>query len=193
MKRFFTPLLFVSIFIASSCDRLDDFAGNGDNGEDEETPAETGINFNFKNTIQVGGEGTAEISAFDPLTNKLFVVNVEVPEISTFDLSDINNVVRLNPIICVLDGTPNSVAVSNGKLAVALEAPNSQKRGHVELFDTDTQGELGVFTVGSLPDMVTFTPDGNHIVVANEGEPNEDYTIDPQGTVSIISVDSGVR
>lgn len=42
--------------------------------------------------------------------------------------------------------------------------------------------------VGSLPDMVTFTPDGTKAVVANEGEPSDDYAVDPEGTIAIIDV-----
>ena len=35
--------------------------------------------------------------------------------------------------------------------------------------------------------MVTFTPDGKYILAANEGEPNDAYTVDPEGSISLIN------
>jgi hypothetical protein len=43
-------------------------------------------------------------------------------------------------------------------------------------------------TIGSQPDMLTFTPDGQTVLVANEGEPSDDYQTDPEGSISIIDV-----
>ncbi|MFT6861506.1 MAG: hypothetical protein ACJAVK_000058, partial [Akkermansiaceae bacterium] len=88
-----------------------------------------------------------------------------------------------------LELSPNSVSVANGIVAVAIARKNTETGnpvpGLVAFFNTD--GEHLVSTrVGFLPDMVTFTPDKRSLVVANEGEPNDDSTFDPEGSVSII-------
>jgi len=84
-------------------------------------------------------------------------------------------------------GLPNSVAVSNGLVAVAVEATVKTDPGKVVFFDTDGT-YLSDVTVGALPDMLTFTADGNRVLVANEAEPNAAYTIDPEGSVSVLDV-----
>ncbi len=146
----------------------------------------TTINLEFRSTINVGGEGSAEISAFDPSTNRLFTVNVENNEITVYDISDLSAPAIQTPISINAFGAPNSVSVYDGKLAVAVEAPIKQNPGQIIVFDTTTGMMLNQYTVGALPDMVTFTKDGRYILSANEGEPNDDYTVDPEGTISII-------
>ena len=93
----------------------------------------------------------------------------------------------------------NSVAYRDGLLAVALQAAVKTDAGTVAVIDlalAETAGLSGaaqLFTVGALPDMVTFTPDGSKVLVANEGEPQADeaepdFGVDPIGSVSIIDV-----
>ncbi|KQB99931.1 choice-of-anchor I family protein [Pedobacter sp. Hv1] len=139
--------------------------------------------------IDLGGVAAAEISAYDPLTKKLFVVNNETTSrVDVIDLSNFPTVTKVKSIEFAGQGWANSVAVSNGLLAVAVEAAVKQDNGSIYVFKTSTYEEVKKVTVGALPDMVTFSPDGNYIMSANEGEPNASYTVDPVGSISIIDV-----
>jgi DNA-binding beta-propeller fold protein YncE len=141
-------------------------------------------------SIGLGGVGAAEITAFDPLTNRLFAVNNST--INKIDVINASNPSILSVIYSIkmdiYGGFVNSVAVYDGKLAAAIEATNKQLPGKVVVFNTTTYAEIKSIPVGALPDMVTFSPDGKYILTANEGEPSSDYVNDPEGTVSIIKV-----
>ncbi|GAB3923296.1 choice-of-anchor I family protein [Mucilaginibacter myungsuensis] len=152
--------------------------------EDPSTFAEIG-------SIDIGDVGAAEITAFDPATKRLFVVNNStVNKIDVIDFADPTKMTVINSIsMAPYGGAVNSVAVSNGKLAAAIESTNKQADGKVAVFNTNDLKEVKVITVGALPDMITYSPDGKYIMTANEGEPNDTYANDPAGTVSIITVD----
>ncbi len=137
-------------------------------------------------------EGAAEISAYDPRSRRLFVTNANA---NSVDVLDIRNPRKPRLLFTIDladfgDGV-NSVAVSDGVVAVAVEADPKQDPGSVVFFDTRGR-YLNDVTVGALPDMLTFTPDGTRVLVANEGEPDDDYLVDPEGTVSIIDISAGI-
>ena len=147
------------------------------------------------NNINLSAIGTfsgsgAEIVAHDPNTQRLFVTTGDTVEI--IDISNPANPVKVSEIdITVIGGGVNSVAVNNGIVAVAVEANTAQDPGIVAFYDTDGNFQSSV-TVGALPDMLTFTPDGTKILVANEGEPSDDYTVDPNGSISIVDISNGI-
>jgi len=191
MKKSIVFLLpFISLCFLFSCEELDDYSGDVKDGDDDQEMNR--VNFSQSSTFQVGGEGAAEISAFDPNTNRLFVVNVESDQISVYDISNIDSPLLLGALQQGSAGPPNSVSVSNGLVAVAFEAPVKQDPGFITLFSAETLEFMESFTVGALPDMVTFTPDGKYLVAACEGEPNDDYTVDPKGSIAIIEVETGM-
>jgi hypothetical protein len=182
------PLLCLALAgLATSCNKWDDFPGAPGKGKG---PKKGDTRFEQVATIQIGGETAAEISAFDPKTKKLFTVNAEANQISVTDLSEVASPLPVAPIQ-LAGGTANSVAIHGGILAIAVENTDKQANGSVLVYDTETQQQLAVYPVGPLPDMVTFSPNGKFIVVANEGEPNDDYTVDPKGSVSIIKQATG--
>lgn len=133
-------------------------------------------------------QGAAEIVAYDATSQRLFVSNAKLNTLDVLDVSDpahpsLSKTIDLAPY----GAGVNSVAVKNGIVAVAVEANPKQNPGQVVFFDTNGTYRNKV-QVGALPDMLTFTPDGSRIVVANEGEPNTEYTVDPEGSVSIIDI-----
>ncbi len=159
-------------------------------------------------TYQTGifDESAAEINAYDPQTQRLFITNANSGTIEVLDISEPTNPVKLDfeidandvdvPDDRMVSGI-NSVTVKNGIVVIAVEVvaagdDSIQLPGAVAFYNTN--GEfLNSVEVGALPDMVTFTPDGNKIVVANEGEPNSEYDFDPEGSVSIVDISNGVE
>jgi len=137
-----------------------------------------------------GGETAAEIAAYDRVTQRLFITNARDNKLMIVSIADPANPVEIAAIdLSPYGGGPNSVAVSRRKIAVAVEANVKTDPGSVVFFDADGKFRSKV-TVGALPDMVTFTPDGNWLLVANEGEPNsynQPDSVDPEGSVSIIN------
>ncbi len=188
LKKSLTISLCLSLFI--SCDKELPETDIISEVRTKKNKNHSPVNFQYKSTIKVGGEGASEIAAFDTRNHKLFVVNVESAEISVFDITDLENPVQ-KPSIPIHSGAPNSVAVHGGKLAVAIENQNKQANGWIVIYDTDDYSVLGNYQVGALPDMVTFSPNGQYVISANEGEPGADYLIDPKGSVSIVKLSTG--
>ncbi|MBU1192271.1 MAG: choice-of-anchor I family protein [Gammaproteobacteria bacterium] len=138
-------------------------------------------------------EGAAEVVAYDPATKRVFKVNAAAANVEVLDLSDPSNPVPMAVIdATALGASANSVAVKNGIVAVAIEATDKQAPGVVAFYNATDLSLINSVVVGALPDMVTFTPNGKYAMVANEGEPNDDYTVDPEGSVSIIDLRKGV-
>ncbi len=141
----------------------------------------------------VYNQGASEIVAHDPLTQRLYTVNGATSKIDVLSIAVPSQPILLFSIDLAPYGRQaNSVAVKNGIVAVAVEAAVKTDNGKAVFFDTNGH-YLNAVTVGALPDMITFTPDGDKVLVANEGEPNNDYTIDPEGSVSIINIRFGVQ
>ena len=179
-------------------------AQNGPPGSDDENGAGSSETIALEQIGRYEGqdlfdEGGAEIVAYHAPTERLFVINATIGGVEVLDVADPSDPtpVEGSPIDAVgaLDavGSANSVATSEDLVAVALEAEVAQDPGLVGFYDPETLDFLGTAPVGPLPDKVTFTPDGERVLVANEGEPTESYAYDPQGSVSIVDLSEGVE
>ena len=144
-------------------------------------------------SYQNGASGTnsAEIVAHDPTSQRLYVANSVGGKL---DILSMANPAALAPVASINIapyGGINSVAVRNGVVACAIENTDPQQNGSVVFFDLNG-AFLKQVTVGALPDMITFSPNGQLLITANEGEPKSDYSVDPEGTVSVIDFSGGV-
>lgn len=163
-----------------------------DNDKTPPVPTHT-IELNYIGSYDPSGSNnaTSEVVVYDSATRRLFSISAVQGRL---DIADFSNPASIQPVTSV-DMLPyggiTSVAVRNGIVAVSSPNANQQANGSVVFFNTD-----GVFqkqvTVGALPDMITFTPDGLKVMTANEGLPNDAYTIDPEGSVSIIDIAGGI-
>lgn len=173
----------------------------GSDDDDNEAPApapETEISISLE---QIGryvddgngfDEGSAEIIAYDADAALLFVVNAEANRVDVLDVQDPTAPASIDTIDASANWTDaggiNSISVSNGLVAVAVEHDTKTEPGRVQIYNSADRAFRAQATVGSLPDMVIFNHDGSRVLVANEGEPNADYSEDPEGSVSIVNV-----
>ncbi|MDF4892252.1 choice-of-anchor I family protein [Vibrio parahaemolyticus] len=143
----------------------------------------------------------AEIVNYDACTDKLYVVNAQAKRVDVLSLNE-SSAPSQTDFIDLTDagtsagieiGAANSVAVFNGLVAVAIENNNKQEDGLIALYRSDDLSLITTFKTGALPDMVGFSKDGRYIATANEGEPNSDYSIDPEGSVTLVDLSKGIN
>lgn len=134
---------------------------------------------------------SAEILAYDALSSRLFVSNLNQNRLEILDFSNPSGITQLKSVyLDVFGGHINAVAARDSIVALAIEGEVSTGPGKVVFLDPD-----GIFIsaveVGAMPDMILFSPDGSKVLTANEGEPNQEYTVDPEGSVSIVDISGG--
>lgn len=172
----------------------------------EPTPRPPTIRLSVLGRYRTGlfNQSAAEIVAHHAPTQRLFVVNAQAGTVEVLDISNpaeprkvlagAFNLAADIPTVLpgFVTGAANSVAVHGDRVAIAVEASVKQSNGAVAFYDARSGSFLHALEVGPLPDMLTFSPDGRYVLVANEGEPNSDYSVDPEGSVSVIDVSAGV-
>lgn len=143
----------------------------------------------FSNSLS--GANSAEIVAHDPSTQRLYIANSIGGKLDIVNFANPSSPSLLLSVPITTYGNINSVAVRNGIVACAMEGTNPQDSGRVVFFNAN-----GAFVnqvkVGMMPDMITFNQAGTRVLTANEGEPNATYSIDPDGSISIINISGGI-
>lgn len=165
------------------------------------------------------GASAAEITAFHAPSKRIFLVNGAANRIEVLDGATIKSQALADPLTAnsltsqplslpatatvrnsadqdeiVTLGFANSISIHGQLLAVAVENKTRSEAGVALIYDLSQGAPLlrQAIRVGAQPDMLQFSSDGKWLLVANEGEPVPDYSVDPEGSVSIIALSNGV-
>ena len=186
----------------------------------KDLPRELNIEVVGRFNTGIYGKSAAEIVQFHKASNSAFAVNaaenrIEVISLANLPIAAVGNGITDASLSSVpftfpdsvtvqnSDGTEmtvalgeaNSIAIFGDMLAIAVAAPLKTNNGAVLFYNLNATGSgsfVKAVAAGALPDMVTFTPDGTKVLVANEGEPDTDYNADPEGSISVITITAGV-
>jgi DNA-binding beta-propeller fold protein YncE len=126
--------------------------------------------------------GACEIASFSAATGQIFITVADGIDIVAAQSGE-----RLAGIAVPADYHPTSVACMGDVVAVAWAAVDKHNRGRITFYNAQTLAEIASYDAGYLPDMITFTPAGQQLLVANEGEPTTDYSFDPEASITIIA------
>jgi DNA-binding beta-propeller fold protein YncE len=179
---------------------------DGADGSDG-TDASTGVSMSLIARAALGAQGSAESVQYHKATQTIYATNsanntiaiIAADSLTSTELSNPTSSVNLVVSSIALPttaggvdlGSLTSIAISNDLLAVAVPAATKTDNGFILFYtglDNSSPAFLDSVEVGALPDSIAFTPDGGKLVVANEGEPNDDYSVDPEGTISVIDI-----
>jgi 2',3'-cyclic-nucleotide 2'-phosphodiesterase/3'-nucleotidase/5'-nucleotidase len=155
----------------------------------------------FEDTV---GASAAEIVDYDPCEENMYVVNSNLDLIDVVNISDpaiptkIAKLILTGPTFAGYEPTSVVVIKDLGAVATSNANPVETDPGVVAFFSSTPPFQLlRTIQVGANPDMITITPDGKYLLVANEGIPTQKCTtapkINPKGTISVINLSNGIN
>jgi len=136
------------------------------------------------------GSNSAEIVAFDPSVDRLYIANSIAGKLDIVNFSNPSAPLAITSISLANYGGINSVVAHDSIIACAIEAVPAQNNGKVVFFDYNGN-YINQVEVGAMPDMITFDRNYTKLLTANEGEPDATYANDPVGSVSVIDLTPG--
>ncbi|MBL6776277.1 MAG: choice-of-anchor I family protein [Alphaproteobacteria bacterium] len=137
------------------------------------------------------GEGYAEMLRYHAPSKSLMVTASETGTIERLSIKDAANITKMEALD-LSGGDVTAVAVHGAMVAASIKADAADAAGMVKLFDVNA-GEIATYTTGALPDNLAFSPDGRYLLTANEGEPSDDYSVDPEGSFTLIDLKSSPK
>ncbi len=154
-----------------------------------DAPADSAVSLRPLGSYETGVFDQSAAEIVHAYKNRLFVVNAQAGAVDVLDNGNPAAPTKLYSITGT--GVANSLAVrADGLGVIALEDVDKTAPGRLVFFDADAAEPtiLGEVTVGALPDMVSISDDGTSAVVANEAEPADDFSVDPEGSVGVVSL-----
>eukprot|EP00008_Paramoeba_atlantica_P013214 CAMPEP_0201479026 /NCGR_PEP_ID=MMETSP0151_2-20130828/3768_1 /ASSEMBLY_ACC=CAM_ASM_000257 /TAXON_ID=200890 /ORGANISM="Paramoeba atlantica, Strain 621/1 / CCAP 1560/9" /LENGTH=553 /DNA_ID=CAMNT_0047860345 /DNA_START=66 /DNA_END=1727 /DNA_ORIENTATION=- len=146
--------------------------------------------FEVLSTYKTGEWGGTETNSWSENLNAIFSSNGAQQRVDMLSLGEDGSLtlVKSFDVSSIGSGSPTSVDSFDYRketvIAITIPAATVTDPGTLVFFEPESGAELVALTVGSLPDHCKFSPEGDYLAVANEGE--EDGSVDPMGTVSII-------
>lgn len=130
-------------------------------------------------------------SDYDALSKRLFVANAAENKVDILALRQLSKIGRIGRIdLDPYGARPIDLLFDRSYLIVLMENQFPQGQGRLVFFDS-----LGAYVnqvfVGSAPRDLHLTSNGNYLLVANQGRPSEDYTQDPDGSLSLLPYNAG--
>ena len=142
--------------------------------------------------------GVAEIVKFNKENSCMYLVSGKT---QTLDIVKVNtdgstelvkkvDIADLGTVNGFSAGDITSVDVNTDRGLVAIAVQNADYTENGVIVTLDYEGNfVAKYEAGVQPDMVTFSPNGNYILSANEGEPREGYeAADPMGSVTVVDL-----
>ena len=134
----------------------------------------------------------SEISAYDAASKRMFItsnIGLQIVNASNPASPQFVGIIDFkSPEIGLNSSDISSVAIHNGKVAVAVPNATKELPGHVVFLNAADGSFISKVQVGILPDSLTFTPDGTKVLTADEGEMLTNGTDPAAGSVSIVDV-----
>ena len=150
------------------------------------------MEINQISSFQIGkGEGYAEMIRYHSQSKSLLVTASETGTIERISISDPFNLKKLAPFD-LSGGNITAVAVYKNLIAASIKEKIVDAPGNVQIFNNNGK-KLAEYKTGALPDNIAFSPDGRYLLTANEGEPSDDYKIDPEGSFTLIDLTNGAQ
>ncbi|KAJ3113163.1 hypothetical protein HDU96_003724 [Phlyctochytrium bullatum] len=144
----------------------------------------------------VFGKGASEIVSYDANRKHMLITNAALNSVDVIDIQNPSAPVRLGGFSANFKDTSsiNSIDVYDNVAAIAVEGKVKTDPGYIEFWDLTTAPAptfINSVQVCSQPDSVVFSWDGKWVLAPCEGEPNDDYSIDPEGAIAIVDVSKG--